>query len=61
MNQKLAFEITLKLVILYIKNANYTNTTFADKDQLMHYLQFMMTQFLKIENFETIEQEAEMI
>jgi len=59
-NNTRAFEITLKLVIQYIKLSNY-NTTQADKNHLIAALKFIMVKFMMISNFEQIESDSDLI
>lgn len=52
----------MKLVIQYIKLTNLaSNAITGDKQQLMQALKFMMVHFLKVDNFDQIEQQSEII
>jgi hypothetical protein len=56
MNDKQAMEITLKLIIQFIKVQNVVNAQSGDKRQLMKSLKFMIVDFLKVENFDEIDE-----
>lgn len=61
MNDKQAFEITLKLVIQFIKLQQPANNHQSDKAQLLKALKFMVTKFLKFDNFDEVETDSEQI
>lgn len=57
LNDKRSFEITLKLVIIFIKLSSQN----GDKNKMIEALKFLMEQFLLVDNFDLIESESEAI
>lgn len=59
LNNTQAFEITLKLIIQYIKIQSLISTNQNyDKNQLMKALKFVVEKFMKIDNFDEIEEQS---
>ena len=55
LNDKRSFEITLKLVIIFIKLSSQN----GDKNKMIEALKLLMEQFLLVDNFDLIESESE--